>query len=62
MQDEEALEEGYARIEFCLENKEVQLELVRLMVDLGGVRKTGPPPPSKPIRGVKALLAKTMRI
>jgi len=62
MQEEEALEEGYARIEFCLENKEIQLVLVQIMVDLGGIRKTGPPPPSKPIRDVKELLAKTMRI
>ena len=41
--DTEGDEEKYIKVEFNLENKEAQNTLVDLLVELGGVRKTGDP-------------------
>ena len=54
-------ESKFIRVEFCLENKNIQAALARLLVELGGIQKTGPPPPKKNIRLVKSLLAKMKR-
>ena len=40
---------------------DMQEALARLLVERGGIQKTGPPPPKKNIRLVKSLLAKMKR-
>ena len=54
-------ESKFIKVEFCLENKNIQAALARLLVELGGIQKTGPPPPKKNIRLMKSLLAKIKR-
>ena len=46
-------EEDYVKMEFFLLNKEAEMHLTRLMIQMGAVQKVGPAPPTKEIRIIK---------
>ena len=46
----------YVKMEFCLLDKEAEMQLTRLMIHMRVVQKIGPAPPMKDIRAIRDLL------
>jgi len=53
---DDIVEEKYIKVKFCLETKSAQAALLDFLLEMGGIQKTGTPPPNPHIRQLKKLL------